>query len=60
MKCGLELEISWGGRMTKARGRDVIERGAAKQCGLEVEKESTCLAKFQLLSDKLLSDKAMA
>lgn len=47
MKCGLELEISWGGRMTKARGRDVIERGAAKQCGLEVEKESTCLAKFQ-------------
>lgn len=33
--------------MKKARGRDVIERGEAKQSGLEVEKESTCLAEFQ-------------
>lgn len=33
--------------MKKARGRDVIEREEAKQCGLEAGEESTCLAKFQ-------------
>ena len=44
MQTGIGSKV--GMRNEKARGREVIEREEAKDCGLMMEKESVCLEKF--------------